>query len=52
MRFIFFGLGALFLLIWALAFLVFHVVGFFARVFLILAAIFFVVHLARPRRAP
>ena len=51
MRFVFFGLGMLFLLIWAFAFLAFHVVGFLARVFLFLAAIFFVVHLARSHRA-
>jgi NADH:ubiquinone oxidoreductase subunit 3 (subunit A) len=50
MRYVFFGLGVLFLLIWAFAFLALHVAGFLARVFLIVAAIFFVLHLARPRR--
>ncbi|HTX15999.1 MAG TPA: DUF5670 family protein [Candidatus Baltobacteraceae bacterium] len=52
MRFAFLGLAILFIFIWVLAFIAFHVAGFFIHVFLILALIFFVVHLLRPRRAP
>jgi hypothetical protein len=52
MRFIFLGLAVLFIFIWAFAFIAFHVAGFLIHIFLILAVVFFVVHLLRPRRAP
>ncbi len=52
MRFIFLGLALMFLLVWVFAFVAFHVAGFLIHIFLILALIFFVVHLLRPRRAP
>jgi len=52
MRFIFLGLALLFVFIWITAFVAFHVAGFFIHVFLILALLFFIVHLLRPRRAP
>ena len=52
MRFIFLGLALLFVFIWVLAFVAFHVASFLLHVCLILALIFFVVHLLRPRRAP
>ncbi len=52
MRFIFLGLALLFVFIWITAFVAFHVAGFLIHLFLILAVIFFVVHLLRPRRAP
>ena len=50
MRFIFLGLAVLFIFIWALAFIAFHVAGFLIHLFLILALLFFFVHLLRPRR--
>ncbi len=52
MRFIFLGLAFLFLFVWAFAFIAFHVAGLLLHIFLILALIFFAVHLLRPRRAP
>ncbi|MGA3295461.1 MAG: lmo0937 family membrane protein [Candidatus Acidiferrales bacterium] len=52
MRFVFLGLALIFVLIWAFAFVAFHVAGFLIHIFLILAVVFFVVHLLRPRRAP
>jgi hypothetical protein len=52
MRFVFLGLALLFVFIWVTAFIAFHVAGFLIHVFLILALIFFVVHLFRPRRTP
>jgi hypothetical protein len=51
-RFVFLGLALIFVLIWAFAFVAFHVAGFLIHIFLILAVVFFVVHLLRPRRAP
>ncbi len=50
MRFIFLALALMFVFIWAFAFIAFHVASFFIHILLILAAIFFVVHLVRPRR--
>ena len=52
MRFAFLGLAFLFVFIWAIAFVAFHVAGFLIHIFLILALIFFVVHLFRRRPAP
>jgi len=52
MRFIFLGLGLLFVCVWVFAFVLFHVAHFFMHAFLILAVIFFLVHLVRPRRVP
>jgi hypothetical protein len=51
MRFIFLGLALLFIFIWVLAFVAFHVAGFLIHIFLILALLFFIVHLLRPGRA-
>ncbi|HTW24223.1 MAG TPA: DUF5670 family protein [Candidatus Baltobacteraceae bacterium] len=50
MRFIFLALAILFVFVWVLSFVAFHVAGFFIHVFLILALLFFIVHLLRPRR--
>jgi hypothetical protein len=50
MRFLFLGLGLMFVLIWVFAFVLFHVANFFMHLFLILALVFFLVHLIRPRR--
>ena len=50
MRFIFLALALLFVIVWAFAFIAFHVASFFIHVFLILAVIFFVMHLLRSRR--
>jgi len=52
MRYGFLGLAALLAIIWIIAFLTFHVVGFFIHVLLFLALIFFVIHFLRPRRTP
>jgi hypothetical protein len=52
MRFIFLGLALMFVLIWAFAFIAFHVAGFLIHIFLLLAVIFFIMHLLRPRQAP
>lgn len=52
MRFIFLGLAILFVFIWVVSFIAFHVAGFLIHLFLILALIFFVVHFLRPRRSP
>jgi hypothetical protein len=49
MRYLFFTLAIIFALVWVFAFLLFHVAHFFMHVFLILAVIFFLVHLLRPR---
>ena len=51
MRSIFFGLALMFVFIWAIAFLVFHIAGFLIHVFLILAALFFIMHFLTSRRA-
>jgi hypothetical protein len=37
--------------VWIFAFVAFHVASFLVHIFLVLALIFFVVHLLRPRRA-
>jgi Family of unknown function (DUF5670) len=50
MRYIFLALALFFIFIWVIAFVAFHVAGFLIHVLLILAIIFFVVHLLRPRR--
>jgi hypothetical protein len=52
MRFLFLALGLVFVFVWISAFLLFHIAHFFMHVFLILAVIFFLVHLLRPRRVP
>jgi hypothetical protein len=48
-RYLFLGLGLFFVVIWVFAFVLFHVAHFFMHLFLILAVIFFLVHLIRPR---
>jgi len=50
MRFIFLVLALLMFFAWIGAFLVFHIAGAFIHIFLILAIILFVVHLARGSR--
>lgn len=50
MRYLFLGLAFLLAVIWVFAFLVFHVVGFFIHILLILALLLFVIHLVRPAR--
>ncbi|HEX4002974.1 MAG TPA: DUF5670 family protein [Candidatus Acidoferrales bacterium] len=50
LRYIFLGFAILFIFIWALAFIAFHVASLLIHLFLILAVIFFIVHLLRPRR--
>jgi Family of unknown function (DUF5670) len=52
MRFILLGLAVFFMIVWVLAFVAFHVAGFFIHILLILAVIFFIAHLLRPRRQP
>jgi len=49
MRFVFLALALLFVLIWVSAFLLFHIAHLLMHVFLILAVIFFLAHLFRPR---
>jgi hypothetical protein len=51
MRFIFLFLALIFVFVWICAFVAFHVASFLVHIFLVLALIFFVVHLLRPRRA-
>ena len=51
MRYFFLLLALIFLVIWIVSFAAFHVAGFFIHILLILAVIFFVVHLFRPGRA-
>ena len=50
MRFLFLGLALFLVWVWVFAFVLFHVAHFFMHVFLILALIFFAIHLVRPRR--
>jgi Family of unknown function (DUF5670) len=50
MRYGFLSLAALLAVIWVIAFLTFHIVGFFIHILLLLASIFFVIHFLRPRR--
>jgi hypothetical protein len=50
MRYIFLTLAILMLFVWLGAFVLYHVAGAFIHIFLVLALIFFVVHLVRPRR--
>jgi hypothetical protein len=52
MRYLFLFLGFVFIFIWFFAFIAFHVAKFFVHFFLLLALVFFVVHLLRPRRSP
>lgn len=52
MRYVFLALAGLFVFIWMFGFILFHVAHFFMHAFLILAVIFFLVHLVRPRRVP
>jgi hypothetical protein len=52
MRFIFLGFAVLFMIAWVLAFIAFHVAGFFVHILLILAVILFVMHLFRQPRTP
>jgi len=51
MRFLFLTIAILMLFVWAGTFIVFHVAGALIHLFLVLALVFFVVHLVRPRRA-
>jgi hypothetical protein len=51
MRFIFLALAFVFAVVWVCAFVMFHVAAFFVHVFLILAIVFLIVHLFRPRKA-
>ncbi|HXA78083.1 MAG TPA: DUF5670 family protein [Candidatus Acidoferrales bacterium] len=51
MRFIFLTLALLMLFSWVGAFVVFHVAAFFIHILLVLALIFFVIHLVSGRRA-
>lgn len=50
MRFLFLALALFFVIVWISAFVLFHVAAFFVHVFLILAVVFLIVHLFRPRR--
>jgi hypothetical protein len=52
MRFILLGFAVFFMIVWILAFIAFHVASFFVHILLILAVIFFIAHLLRPRRQP
>lgn len=47
MRFLLLSLAFFFFIVWILAFIVYHVAGFFIHILLILALIFIVVHLFR-----
>jgi hypothetical protein len=51
-RYLFLFLAFMFIVIWFFAFIAFHVAKFFVHFFLLLALVFFVVHLLRPRRSP
>lgn len=51
MRYLFLMLGLLFMVVWVFAFVLFRVAHFFMHFFLILAVVFFLVHLVRPRGA-
>jgi hypothetical protein len=48
-RYAFLVLAALLAVIWVFAFLTFHIVGAFIHILLILAIIFFIIHLFRSR---
>jgi hypothetical protein len=50
MRFLFLTLAILMLFVWVGAFVLFHVAGALIHLFLLLAVVFFIVHLVRPRR--
>jgi len=52
MRYGFLVLALIFVLVWAVSFIAFHVAGFLIHIFLVLAVIFFLVHLVRSRGTP
>jgi hypothetical protein len=49
MRYTFVVLALIFVFIWAVSFIAFHVAGFLIHLFLILAVICFIMHLVRSR---
>jgi hypothetical protein len=51
MRFIFLLLAMLMVFVWIGAFVMYHVASFFVHAFLILAVVFFVIHLVSGRRS-
>ncbi|MGC1686601.1 MAG: lmo0937 family membrane protein [Candidatus Acidiferrales bacterium] len=52
MRYAFLVLAAFLAIIWVFAFLTFHIVGAFIHILLVLAVVFFIIHLLRPSGAP
>ncbi len=51
MRYVFLILALIFAVIWVIAFLAYHVIGFFIHILLILAFISLLVHFLRPPRS-